>query len=247
MRLELRDEWAVQRPPGLDPGLETLGEFGDDATVKRPAVAARPANSTGRRSAIDTPLLHHVMGHDPHTRSIFHRVGGDCHLPNGGSDCCGTCWFNPRARAAAEQNPASRELRHFCEIRQLPIERAFWTYCANHPHRSPEPDRIPIGPVLVGHDLKREVWKPSPDTDEIRRHVLELLAEIGEPPANEYPMGTYKDEIVVWQAGEFRDARAIPDLERIARFDPAATTGAPFNRTRGPLVQMAREALAKLR
>ena len=168
-------------------------------------------------------------------------------MPNGGSDCCGTCWFNPRARAASEGDPAHSSMSHACDIRGLAIERPFWTYCANHPHRSPEPDRVPVGPVMVGHDLQREIWKASPDTPEIRRHLLELLAAIVELPKAEYPMGTYKDETVVWQVGEFREACALPDLERIAGFDPALTAGAPFHRTRGTLVSNARDAIAKIR
>jgi hypothetical protein len=170
-------------------------------------------------------------------------------MPNGGSDCCGTCWFNPRVQARQAEDPNFRALRDYCEIRDLTIELPYWTYCANHPHRSPEPDRIPVGPVLRDADasLHRRVWQPSPDTAEIRTHLLALLAAVEEQPKREYPLGAQRDEVVVWQLGKFRERRAISDLERIAAFDPALTAGEPLFPTRARLVQLAREALEEIR
>ena len=86
----------------------------------------------------------------------------------------------------------------------------------------------------------------SPDSEMIRQHLLELLGEIEESPAVEYPIGDYRDEVVVGQLGEFCEGRAISDLERIASFDPEETTGEPFHRTRVSLVAVAREALRKI-
>jgi hypothetical protein len=37
----------------------------------------------------------------------------------------------------------------FCTIRDLSIDDPY-TYFGNHPHRRPERDPIPIGPVFVG-------------------------------------------------------------------------------------------------
>ena len=69
-------------------------------------------------------------------------------MPNGGSDCCGTCWFNRKNRGERDwPKHADNTLPDHCEIRDLAIEDPFYTYCANHPHRRPERDRIPIGPV----------------------------------------------------------------------------------------------------
>jgi hypothetical protein len=68
----------------------------------------------------------------------------------------------------------------FCEIRDLEIEDPFWTYCANHPHRSPERDPIPIGPIFVDQGDGREKWMNCPDTEAIRLHLLELLSDIEE-------------------------------------------------------------------
>ncbi|MBS7648192.1 MAG: hypothetical protein QW261_09015 [Candidatus Jordarchaeaceae archaeon] len=60
-------------------------------------------------------------------------------MPNGGSDCCGTCTFN-RANKDKSQEP-------FCEVRNFKIEDPYWTYCNNHPRRNPLLVRTPRGPV----------------------------------------------------------------------------------------------------
>ena len=92
---------------------------------------------------------------------------------------------------------ADRSIPPYCEIRDVAIENPFYTYCANHPHRRPDRDPIPIGPVmrhggweqerrveagkpdvLVSRENPRYVWKPSPDSEEIRQHLLSLLASI---------------------------------------------------------------------
>ena len=164
-------------------------------------------------------------------------------MPNGGSDCCGTCWFNRRngGRKGYVRDPALGPA--YCEIRSLPIENPFYTYCANHPHRSPERDAIPIGPVFT--DEERKISHLSDDSEAIRVHLLELLAAIEEAPSSEYPIGLYRDEIVVWQLGEFHEARAVPDLKRVAAFNLHATGGV-FGRTRESLVGVALAALAKI-
>lgn len=168
-------------------------------------------------------------------------------MPNGGSDCCGTCWFNARNKGKAGFNKAGGEEPSFCIIRGLAIEDPYYTYCGNHPHRRPQKDPIPIGPVFTGDSFgNREFWKPSPDTEEIRLHLIELLAGMEEQPASEYPLGIYRDEIVVRQLGEFKEARAVKGLQRIAGFDPEAFEFGPFGRTRQELVKLAREALAKI-
>ena len=168
-------------------------------------------------------------------------------MPNGGSDCCSTCWFNKRNKDEAFCENPDGLLPDFCNIRALPIEDPVYTYCANHPRRRPEHDSIPIGPLFTGDPTgAREVWRSSPDTDEFRNHLLSLLAEIAEQPESEYPIGVDVDEVVVWQLGEFRERKAIPQLQRLASFDPAASETGPFGRTRSVLVSLAEEALAKI-
>jgi hypothetical protein len=168
-------------------------------------------------------------------------------MPNGGSDCCGTCWFNARNKGEAGYDHARDPEPNFCTIRGLAIANPFWTYCGNHPLRRPDRDPIPLGPVFVAdEEYGRKVWKPSPDTEDVRAHLLDLLRGIGQQPAEEYPIGAYADELVVWQLGEFREARAVPDLQRIAAFPPDTPAGR-FGRTRASLVAAAEEALSKIR
>ena len=95
----------------------------------------------------------------------------------------------------------------------MTIEDTFYTYCANHPHRRPERDSIPIGPVTRyagdGMSNYREVWIPSPDSEEIRQHLLELLESLFENISEDwYPIGPDVSEAVICQLGEFREPRA---------------------------------------
>ena len=168
-------------------------------------------------------------------------------MPNGGSDCCGTCWFNAKNKGQRGYDHTNDPEPDVCTIRGLAIEDPFYTYCCNHPHRRPERDSIPIGPVYTGDSFgNREIWKPSPDSEEIRQHLLTLLDQLGEEPTPEYPIGMPADELVVWQLGEFRESRAIRQLQRIASFRPDITEAGPFSRTRQNLVQLAGEALEKI-
>ena len=99
-------------------------------------------------------------------------------MPNGGSDCCGSCWFNAKNKGQAGFDHADDPEPDFCTIRDLAIKVPFYTYCGNHPHRRPEQDPIPIGPVFTGDPSgAREFWKPSPDTEEIRQHCSRCLTE----------------------------------------------------------------------
>ena len=128
-------------------------------------------------------------------------------MPNGGSDCCGTCWFNRKNRGERDwHRHVDNTLPDHCEIRDLAIDDPFYTYCANHPHRRPERDHIPIGPV-TGHggwkedqpefEYPRYVWRPSPDNEEIRQHLLSLLDSIFEHMLDDqYPIGNRLGELV---------------------------------------------------
>lgn len=141
-------------------------------------------------------------------------------MPNGGSDCCGTCWFN-RANGG-ERGSASfrREIPSFCKIRGLPIPDPFYTYCANHPHHRPNRDPIPIGPVYVGDSFgARKFWEPSPDTEEIREHLLELVRNPAEH-TDGYPFFSAPPHLkAIEQLVEFDDRRVIEALEDLIRRD----------------------------
>ena len=143
-------------------------------------------------------------------------------MPNGGSDCCGTCWFNRANDGVAGFPVPEAEYREsYCEIREVPIENPFYTYCANHPHRMPERDPIPIGPVTRnvsgGLNNDRTVWALSPDSPEIRSHLLELVQDFVERPYTDgYPIGAGLAEVAIWQLGEFRERRAEENILWIA-------------------------------
>ena len=143
-------------------------------------------------------------------------------MPNGGSDCCMTCWFNRRNRGSRNWSEhADPTVPAYCEIRDVAIDEPGWRYCANHPHRRPDRDPIPIGPITHyddGYDgsKTRSVWKHSPDTEQIRQHLINLLAEMNEHMAHDwYPIGAGLAETVIWQLGEFKEQRAVPELKRI--------------------------------
>ena len=108
-----------------------------------------------------------------------------------------------------------------CDIRDEPIEDPGYTYCANHPKRRPVRDPIPVGPILAaeyagGFAYERVPLKPSPDTEEIRRHLLDLLDKFEETEAGDaYPAHPSVMDIVIWQLGEFRESRAVEPLRRM--------------------------------
>lgn len=141
-------------------------------------------------------------------------------MPNGGSDCCGTCWHNRvnEGKAGYDRPGAAKGVKDYCEIRSLPIEGPFYTYCANHPHHMPEDALIPIGPVFTGDSFgRREVWVPSPDTEEIRLALLNMLTALDYVVTRDaYPFTSPSiASIVVRQVVEFREQRAVSVLERL--------------------------------
>jgi len=171
-------------------------------------------------------------------------------MPNGGGDCCGTCWFNEKNEGQAGYGHAGNPGPDFCIIRELPIRVTFYTYCANHPHKNPLRIEVPMGPVWEGRsDNYREIHKLSPDAEEVRLGLLALLRQIEEELQPQYPAGASLDDTAIWQLGEFRETRAVDELRRIEGF--SSTKGykvGPFKEkmTRRGTVQLAREALEKM-
>lgn len=70
-------------------------------------------------------------------------------MPNGGSDCCGTCPFNGVNKGKVQYPPENVRMtaKYFCEVRNFEIKVPFWTYCNNHPRRNPLWSKKPRGPV----------------------------------------------------------------------------------------------------
>lgn len=175
-------------------------------------------------------------------------------MPNGGSDCCGTCPFNAKNKGESGLAHARDPEPDFCLIRQLAIPIAFWTYCANHPYHNKALVELPVGPVYravstpAAGSYGREIWVESPDTEAIRQFLLHQLQQIPEqPPANEYPSPASWEHVVIWQLGAFGEQRAVADLRRISAFDPQATNPADkLKHTRALTVQLAKEALTKI-
>ena len=161
-------------------------------------------------------------------------------MPNGGSDCCGTCWFNRKNRGESGFDAhRNSDDDPYCQIREVGIPDPFWTYCANHPHRRPERDGIPIGPITRyagdGSNNDREVWVPSPDSEEIRLHLLDLLENFVENVLeSNYPIGPDVGEVVLWQLGEFGEQRAEENIRWVNENIPE------------PWSDIAREALEKI-
>ena len=84
-------------------------------------------------------------------------------------------------------------------------------------------------------EYSRHVWKRSPDSEEIRQHLLDLLKSIAEQMRRDwYPIGVGLGETIVWQFGEFKERRAVTGLERIREYAPKG------------LAKAASDALAKI-
>ena len=168
-------------------------------------------------------------------------------MPNGGSDCCGTCWFNKKNKGEASYDYVNDPEPDYCIIRNLDIQIPFYTYCANHPRHSPEKEETPVGPAFVANSVgHREIWIDSPDTEKIREKLLTLLNEVEEVPEEEYPAGLYRDDIIIWQLGEFREKGALSALKRISQFDPNAEAKGKFPRNRAKTVALAKQAIEKI-
>ena len=171
-------------------------------------------------------------------------------MPNGGSDCCGTCWFNRANGGERGSVNHDRAIPSYCEIRELEIPDPGYTDCANHPYHRPQRDNIPIGPVNVHRSERVEIepghfeeiegrfpWVPSPDSEEIRRHLLSLIEEPEKQVDEHYHFYTGP---AVWvaldQLIKLGEPRAIPIVERLIRESESA--GEDASGLRGALTRL---------
>ena len=158
-------------------------------------------------------------------------------MPNGGSDCCGTCWFNRALGGKRGSSNHDRSISSHCEIRELNIPDPFYTYCANHPYHRPGRDPVPIGPVYVLDDHvqnSRKQWEPSPDTEEVRRHLLDIVRLPEEHADEGYHFYTHPAHVAaVWQLIDWREERLVPALEEIARHPEMERARATIEETIG--------------
>ena len=176
-------------------------------------------------------------------------------MPNGGYPTCDGCWFN-RSNQGDDgwqsegslagwfwhpKNPRKNPPEPFCEIRGVKLTGTDGhPCCANHPFFRFDRDPIPIGPLwqsFSGPSDANYIVAPSPDTEPIRLHLLQLLKELfaseEKPAVHRSLRYEFLGTAIVEQLTEFREPRAIPPLKRIAKMDSA-------------LAQTARQALLEL-
>lgn len=171
-------------------------------------------------------------------------------MPNGGSDCCGTCWFNSKNEGKPGYHGADKPGVVRCIIRNIEIDHPFYTYCANHPHHNKQKISVPIGPVYRDDYPGREVWIEAPKSEEITVQLLELLKSITNDVQSKYPSPIDFEEIIIDQLIKLKEKRAIPGLLDIISMDvDAYRTYDPDNlehaciRNKIPIVGKSIEAL----
>lgn len=159
-------------------------------------------------------------------------------MPNGGPDCCGTCWFNRANGGKAGDLVNNPNIPSHCEIRNLDVPDPFYTYCANHPHHRPNRDPIPIGPIYTaayaGPGLYgRTVWRLSPDTEEIRQHLLDLvrLPEGHAKGGLGAIFGPSAYTVALEQLIEWRDERVLAILDQMEEKADGVTARRNIQRT----------------
>lgn len=133
-------------------------------------------------------------------------------MPNGGSDCCGTCQFNSKKNPSKGYQDDRKEA--YCIIRDLEVPDPFWTYCANHQHHNLTGIMTPLGAVRVYAEYpeERKVWKMPPDTEEVRQKLIELTEGFDASFEVVFPLPTTLEKEVISQLEYFREVRAIPAL-----------------------------------
>lgn len=142
-------------------------------------------------------------------------------MPNGGSDCCGTCWFNSKNEGEPGSHGYDAEGVVECVIRDIKIVNPFWTYCANHPHHNQNKIDVPLGPVYIsdGYPYSRKIWIPPPDNEMIRVKLLEILESIDAALTEKYPLPIDFEEAVISHITAIKEERALPILLKITQLD----------------------------
>ena len=138
-------------------------------------------------------------------------------MPNGGSDCCGTCWFNSKNDGEPGYHGSKKPGPVRCIIRDIEPEDPFYTYCANHPHHNTSKIAVPLGPVYITEE--REVWLLPPNSEEITQQLLQILDSITNEVQTRYPSPTDLEEVVINQLKDLKEERAIPGLLKIVGMD----------------------------
>lgn len=142
-------------------------------------------------------------------------------MPNGGSDCCGTCWFNSNNEGKTGSHGAIKETIARCVIRDIEIPKPFWTYCANHPHHNKQKISVAIGPIYIndGYPYSRKLWKKAPDNEAVRLKLLKLLDEMNMEQIQTYLTETDFEVELIKQLQDCKEKRAIPGLINFLKLD----------------------------
>jgi len=138
----------------------------------------------------------------------------------------------------------------FCYIRDIHIDNSIWTYCINHQRFNKNEISTPMGPVYnYGPDhYDRDVIIKSPNTQLVKDTLLEEANKIKEV-IDYHSIDLLRDEVIIWQLGEFKEQYAILLLKRIERFSEKITVSPPAqaaNCTRKSLIEAATLALDKI-
>jgi len=150
-------------------------------------------------------------------------------MPNGGSDCCGTCWFNSNykekitkeGKIAKRKKGVPKSITK-CLLRDIEISNPFWTYCANHPkHTYPDKIEIPIGPVYIndGYPYSRKIWLKPTDNENVRVKLIDILSKFTNKLNEKYPVPLNIEIETILQLVSYKEERAIEQLLRIANID----------------------------
>lgn len=169
-------------------------------------------------------------------------------MPNGGSDNCGTCWFNRpnEGKAGYNEKPEKVFIDSYCMIREMKIDNPYYTYCANHPHHNPKRIEFPVGPVYIMGEKGREVWMKSPENPKIIKKLLEALSDIDEASGRRYPYGLGIHEAMMLQVAEYDEAIVLPELKRILAFDIRDEEDGNFGSPRKRIVFIAMDVLCDM-
>lgn len=144
-------------------------------------------------------------------------------MPNGGSDCCGSCWLFNRNSDDPKIRGSEKERLSFCTIRDLEIPGPVYTYCVNHQLHSRIKIDVPLGPVSID-TWGREHWVSTLVIEEDRPKLLKffekMVVENEVKRSSSFTDGeVYRLLEAMRQLGGLREKKAINGLRKIIKFN----------------------------
>ena len=144
-------------------------------------------------------------------------------MPNGGTDCCGTCFFNSKNDGLTGFGPTSdKKGKSICVIRKIEIPNPYWTYCPNHNGHNRDKIEVPVGPVTTyGQDnsgkATMKVWLDPPDSEIIRETLLTELDKTSISRTAFFPSPTHFEHQVIRHLAFLKEKRALPRLYELTQ------------------------------